>query len=81
MALRQELLAECLQCPTANGDDIRHRIGQTGEEVFDDTEVSPSGRPLQCCRVKPVSTINRDYGTPAGSGVATVNNYGPPPRR
>jgi hypothetical protein len=79
MGLKQEFLEQCLRCPTENGEQIRRVITQTGQEIFDDAEITPSGRPILCCRVHVVSAINRDYGTPPGQGIATVNSYMPPP--
>jgi hypothetical protein len=75
--MRQQFLEECLRCPSVNGKEIRHAVSQGCE--FDDRQLSPSGRPLQCCRIRTVTAISREQGTPAGGGIA-VNNYGPPPR-
>jgi hypothetical protein len=77
---RQDLLNECLRCQSPQGADIRHALAQTGEETLDDKQLSPTGRPLGCCRIRPVGAIDREQGVPAGGGMAAVNNYGPPSR-
>jgi len=81
MTLKQQLLDECLRCRSPQGDDIRHALAQTGEETLDDKQLSPTGRPLGCCRTRPVGAINREQGVPADGGIAAVNNYVPPPSR
>jgi hypothetical protein len=63
MTSKQQLLDECLRCP--NGEDIRHAMAQTGQEFLDDTELSPSGRPLGCCKIRPVGAIDREQGVPS----------------
>jgi hypothetical protein len=74
---RQELLAECLACPL--GIDIRHALAQCSGE-FTDRQLSPSGRPLLCCRIRLISAVNREQSTPAGGNVGLNGGYGPRPR-
>jgi hypothetical protein len=64
---RQQLLEECLQCRSPQGDTIRYTLAQTGEEVLDDKQLSPAGRPLGCCRIQMVSALDREQGTPTNA--------------
>jgi hypothetical protein len=64
---RQELLDECLHCESVQGRDIQHSLAQTGAETLDDTELSPSGRPLACCKIRVIGAIGHDEAAPAPS--------------
>jgi hypothetical protein len=65
MTSKQELLAECLRCPSLQGREIRHALSQVGAETLDDKQLTPGGRPLGCCRVRTLGDVSREQAVPA----------------
>ena len=57
---RQKLLEECFKA-------TQFSLAQTGEEVLDDKQLSPAGRPPGCCRIQTVSALDREQGTPTNA--------------
>jgi hypothetical protein len=45
---------ECLVCTKPEADDVRHALGQGALDGMQN--MSPSGRPIMCCRVKVAGT-------------------------
>jgi hypothetical protein len=55
IAIAPEAGLPCWQCQHPRAREVRHLLGQAG--LLDDTQRSPAGLPLNCCRIRLVGMV------------------------